>query len=53
MSAVPPTGIVRKYYEEAAENIEYRSSALWLQREFAMTLDELEIYAVTSESFPG
>ncbi|OIW27897.1 hypothetical protein CONLIGDRAFT_671584 [Coniochaeta ligniaria NRRL 30616] len=56
MSVVPPAGIVRKYYEEAAENIEYRSSAfwqVWLQREFAKTPEELETYAVTSESSPN
>lgn len=55
MSAVPSTGIVRKYYEEAEEDIEYRSSAfwqVWLKREFAKNTDELDLYAVTSESSP-
>ena len=55
MSIVPLTGIVRKYYEDAAEDIEYRPSAfwqVWLQREFATTLEELDMYAVTSEFSP-
>lgn len=52
MSVVPPTGIVRKHYVEAHEDIEYKSSAFWqawLQRAFF----ELDSYSVTGELLPG
>ncbi|KAM0554151.1 hypothetical protein ACHAPJ_006950 [Fusarium lateritium] len=45
------TGLLRKHYEEAIEDIEYKSSAFWqavLQRAFY----EPDIYSVTAESSP-
>ena len=51
MSAIPSEGILRKHYEEAVEDVEYKSSAFWqawMQRAFF----ETDIYSVTSESSP-
>ncbi len=51
MSVVPQHGILRKHYEEAIEDVEYKSSAFWqawLQRAFF----ETDLYSVTSESSP-
>ncbi|KLP17922.1 Uncharacterized protein LW94_5686 [Fusarium fujikuroi] len=45
------SGLLRKHYEEAVEDIEYKSSAFWmavLQRAFY----ELDQYSVTPESSP-
>ncbi|CAG7565725.1 unnamed protein product [Fusarium equiseti] len=45
------TGLLRKHYEEAIDDIEYKSSAFWqavLQRAFY----EPDIYSVTAESSP-
>jgi hypothetical protein len=51
MSIVPPTGILRKCYEEAAIDIEYKSSRFWqawLQRAF----NDPDIYNLSCEISP-
>lgn len=52
MGIVPATGIVRKLYEDAAQDIEHKPSAfwqVWLQRSFF----ETDVYSVTvDESSP-
>jgi hypothetical protein len=51
MSIVPREGLLRKYFEEAVQDIEYKSSAFWqvyLQRAF----HGLDTYSVTAELSP-
>lgn len=51
MSVVPVTGILRKHYREAAQDIEYKSSRFWqawLQRAF----HEVDMYSVSCEMSP-
>lgn len=51
MSIVPQYGLLRKHFEEAVQDIEYKLSAFWqvyLQRAFR----EVETYSVTTESWP-
>jgi hypothetical protein len=51
MSIVPPNGLLRKHFEEAVQDIEYKSSAFWqayLQRAF----HELDTCSVTAEFYP-
>ncbi|KAF4987369.1 hypothetical protein FDECE_15460 [Fusarium decemcellulare] len=46
MSIVPPTGLVRKLYEDAAQDIEYKSASFWqgwLQRAF----NDQDVYHVS------
>ncbi|KAJ3545095.1 hypothetical protein NM208_g2680 [Fusarium decemcellulare] len=49
MSIVPPTGLVRKLYEDAAQDVEYRSASFWhgwLQRAF----NDQDVYHVSGVS---
>ncbi|EPE28251.1 hypothetical protein GLAREA_09371 [Glarea lozoyensis ATCC 20868] len=51
MSIVPQTGLLRKLYQVAVEDIEHNSSAFWqayLQRAF----NETDTYSVTTDPFP-
>lgn len=52
MSAVPRTGILRKLYEEAEEDIKYKSSEFW-QAYFCHAFSETGTYSVTFASSPN
>ena len=51
MSIVPREGLLRKHFEEAVQNIEYKSSAFW-QAYFQRAFPEVDTYSVTAESSP-
>ncbi|CZT43170.1 uncharacterized protein RSE6_03164 [Rhynchosporium secalis] len=51
MSVVPREGLLRKHFEEAVQDIEYKSSAFW-QAYFQRAFPEVDTYSVTAESSP-
>ena len=51
MSIVPLRGLLRKHFEEAVKDIEYKSSAFW-QAYFQRAFNEVDKYSVTCESSP-
>ena len=51
MSIVPRQGLLRKHFEEAELNIEYKLSAFW-QAYFQRAFPETDTYSVTAESSP-